>query len=592
MNRIGAASRPTFGPWAAGLVLAAVVVALAAAAARAEEPAEGGFERPALEHPRLQAVGIFPVVLLALFAALVFYVCNWTFLDTRMVNTDRALWGGLVLAGGAVGLAAAVLVPLLLLGLPLGLVLFGGAAAAYAVHRNALVTPPLRVLTGAHLARLTKRRGGRRAAEGDEGPVTGAGRDILFMGLDDLPIRLEGDSQVQRQANREVERILYEAVVRRASTLGVLVRPQKAEVRMRVSGEMVPGGDVERPASEHLAASFKRLAGVDPNETRRPQEGRLRAVVAGQAIELRIKTAGTVRGEQVAVRLVDAAASQMRLEDLGLPEESLESLQQALAARPGLVILSSPKDSGLTTTLHACLRHIDRYINNVVLFGQHADVEVENVQHVVVNQEDGPVASAEVRSRVRMEPDVIAFDSLYGAEIAQVLSQEARDRTVILGIRAADTSQALTRVAALFGSAAPLAERLQIVVNQRVVRLLCPDCREAYRPNPEFLRKANLGSRRIDVLFRPPTASDLEQRRDSVCPRCRNDRYVGRKGLFEVMAVDAEARAMIGRGATVADLRTYARKMGMRNLQEEGLQLVIDGDTSIEEVQRAIQQET
>jgi len=354
---------------------------------------------------------------------------------------------------------------------------------------------------------------------------------------------------------------------------------------------MVEGESIERPAADQFAAVVRRLTGLDPQEARKPQEGRLRAVVAGQSFEIHIKTAGTVRGEQVAMRIIDLSVAQMRLEQLGLAESQLDAIKEALAAKPGLVILSSPKDAGLTTTMHACLRHFDRYVNNVIVFEPRVEIEVENVQHIPISQEDGP-AAAEVRSRVRMEPDVVGFDSLVLPEAAQVLAEALKEHTVLVGIRAADTSQALARVLALFGSPAPLAERLQLVVNQRLVQLLCPECREAYRPNPEFLRKANLASQMVDVLYRPPPRTPMKDGKPVVCPRCNDGRHIGRTGLFEIMPVTPEMREMIGRGASLADVRTQARKAGMRNLQEEGLERIIDGQTSVEEVLRAIKQAT
>ena len=129
-------------------------------------------------------------------------------------------------------------------------------------------------------------------------------------------------------------------------------------------------------------------------------------------------------------------------------------------------------------------------------------------------------------------------------------------------------------------------------MNQRLVRLLCPDCKEGYRPNPDFLRKANLGSRRVDLLYRPPARIEGKDGKAAVCPKCGGDHYVGRTGLFEVMPLDAEAREMIGQGTALSDLVTHLRKLGMRNLQEEGLAMVIDGRTSIEEVLRAIKRES
>jgi type II secretory ATPase GspE/PulE/Tfp pilus assembly ATPase PilB-like protein len=575
------------------IALAAAGLLLASGPVLAEQAAvfSLGIDPQPMAQPAIMAFSLVKTLLVALFAAGVFYVSNWAFLDTRFVNTNTVVWGAVMVAGGVAALAVVVLFPVFVIGLPLGIIVFAGVAVVYSNHRNSLVTPALRVLTKAHVDRIRRRLSGRKAVEGEGGIYVGSGRDIIFMGFDDLPIRPPAAGEIDRQANAEVERVMYDAIVRRASTVGFVDRPQKGEVRFRIDGEMVPGGDIERPLADHFPAALKRLVGLDPEEKRKPQEGRIRAVVSGQTFELRVKTAGTVKGEQIIVRLIDMATSQRRLDELGMTAESASALKDALAKRPGIVVLSSPRDSGLTTTLHACLRHFDRYVNNVVVFEAHPEIEIENVQHVPLNQADGPLATAEVRSRVRMEPDIIAIDSLYLAEVAQVLAEAAAERTVLIGIRAGDTAQALTRLGALFGSREPLAQRLQIVVNQRLVRLLCPECREAYRPNPDFIRKANLGSQRVEMLYRAPTRAVIKDGREVVCPRCHNDRYVGRIGIFELMPMDDEARGMIAAGA-LTDLRTYARKLGMRNLQEEGLRLVIEGATSVEEVLRAIKQET
>ena len=571
---------------------AAALLALEGAAWATQGPAAAahvGFEPPLLADPNLLAMSIIKVTLLAIFAVAAVTVTHWALTDMIEVDTSQTVWGSLVLGAGVAGLAAAVLVPVFFIGLPLAIVLMGGAAMAYVKHRNSLVPPNQTILSRAHIQRLRDRK---EALGRGRSPATGVGRDLILMGMDDLPIPVEPKTREEFLALAAVQRVLHNAIVHRASAVGFVGRRDRGEIRMRISGEMVEGGEIERPVSAQFAAVLRRLAGLDPQEARKPQEGRLRAVVAGQSFEIHIKTAGTVRGEQVAMRIIDLSVAQMRLEQLGLAESQLDAIKEALAAKPGLVILSSPKDSGLTTTMHACLRQFDRYVNNVIVFEPHVEIEVENVQHIPISQEDGPAAAAEVRSRVRMEPDVVGFDSLVLPEAAQVLAEALKEHTVLVGLRAADTSQALARALALFGSPAPLADRLQMVVNQRLVRRLCPECREAYRPNPEFLRKANLASQMVNVLYRPPPRAPMKDGKPVVCPRCNNQRHIGRTGLFEIMPVVPEMREMIGRGASLADVRTQARKAGMRNLQEEGLERIINGQTSVEEVLRAIKQAT
>jgi len=602
-ERAGQARRPNPVLQAAPLLLllALAVPALAAgpetgaptdpagAAAAAYYPR--GFPPPEVAEPGLPVMGLVRVVLLTALAAGMAWVTHWIFTDTQFVGTDRALWSGEALGVGLVSLAVACLVPWLYAGLPLGAAMFGGAAVAYVVHRNARVTPPLRVLGRAHAARLA----GRRSASEPGVTVQAVAPDVTFLGYDDIPRVPESDSFEQRRAALEVARMVGEAIDRGAMALGLLVRPKGGEVRYQVGGEMVAGAPLDPALAADAVRTFKHLTDLDPNETRKPQEGRIQAVTAGRTYDLRIKTSGTVRGEQVAVRIRDQATTRLRLEDLGLTDDPRQALTAGLDTRPGVVLVSAPRHAGLTTTLHACLRHFDRYVDNVVAFEPRVDLEIENVDHVPLDQEDGPVAASEVRQRLHMEPDVVSVDALHDPDVARALLESGgaapeggvTPRTLVIGLRAGDASQALGRLVGLLGSPEPLARHLSAVVNQRLVRLLCPACKEAYRPNPQFLRKANLAVEAIETLYRPPSRTDVSDGHVAVCPDCRNHRYVGRTGLFEVMPLDDEARRLLARRALTA-LRTHCRKLGMRNLQEEGLRLILDGQTSVEEVLRAI----
>ena len=591
-GRRGALLQRTAGqarPWHILPLAALFVTALASstAAAGADEAATyypTGFPPPGLAEPGVPVMGIVRVVLLAAFAAGVFYVTNWVFTDTRFVGTDRALWSGEALGVGLVSLAVACLVPWLYVGLPLGVALFGGATVVYVVHRNARVTAPLRVLGRAHLSRLV---GGVGSGEAGAGSASAAQPDVTFLGYDDIPRVPEADSFEQRRAALEVARVVREAIDREAAALGVIARPRKGEVRYRVGGEMVAGNELDPALAAEVIRTIKRLTDLDPAETRRPQESRIQAVADGRTYDLRVKTAGTVRGEQAAVRIRDQATTRLRLDDLGMTDDQLLTLKDALDARPGVVLLSGPKHSGLTTTLHACLRHFDRYVHNVVALEPRVDLEVENVDHVPLDQEDGPVAASVVRQRLHMEPDVVAIDALHDADVARALFGGDARPALVIGLRGGDATQALSRLIQLLGTAEPIAPTLQVVVNQRLVRLLCPACKEAYRPNPEFLRKANLAAEAVDTLYRPPSRTEVSKGHVAVCPECRNHRYVGRTGLFELMPIDDAARDLLARRALTA-LRTHCRKLGMRNLQEEGLRLILNGQTSVEEVLRAI----
>jgi len=589
---------------AAALIAACLAVGLAASPAAEGGPDPTyyptGVAPPEVARPGMPILGLVRVAGALALAAGVFYVANWVFTDTRFVDTDRVLWSAEVLGAGLASLAVALLVPPFYLGLPLGAAMFAGAALGYVVHRNGRVPPPLRVLSRAHLVRLRERGtlsrslrlrpspgGGNFPRPKVGAPGREAASGIAFLGYDDMPRQPETTTFEQQQAWEAWTRMVREAIDRGASALGLLVRPQKAEVRLQVGGEILADSRLAPALAAEVLRTIKRLADLDLEETRQPQEARLQAVADGRTWDLRIKTAGTVRGEQAAVRIRDQAATRLRLEALGLTDEQVRALKEALDARPGVVLVSGPRHAGLTTTLHACLRHFDRYVNNVVALESSLDLQVEGVEHVPLDQQDGPVAASAVRARLLGEPDVVAVDALHDADVARTLVEGGAGLTLLVGLRAGDTMQALTRLVDLLGGAETIAQRLRAVVTQRLVRLLCPDCKEAYRPNPEFLRKANLPVEANQLLYRPPARLEVADGKEVVCPRCRNRRYVGRTGLFELMPLDAEARALVARSA-LAEVRTYCRKRGMRNLQEEGLRLVLDGRTSVEEVLRAI----
>ena len=223
-----------------------------------------------------------------------------------------------MLGGAVAGLAAAILAPFFAVGLPLGILIFAGAALVYVKHRNALVTPPLMVLTPAHWERVKSRSKGERPDHGvDPGPITAVGRDIVFMGMDDLPLQPDLHRQVERDALAQVEHVMYHAIRHGASAVGYLMRPHGGEVRLRIGGEMVEGGNVAAAGGRGVSGhSSGWRAWTPPRSANRRKAAYGRS--PGHTFELRVKSAGTVRGEQVAIRIIDVAASQMRLEDLGL----------------------------------------------------------------------------------------------------------------------------------------------------------------------------------------------------------------------------------------------------------------------------------
>jgi type II secretory ATPase GspE/PulE/Tfp pilus assembly ATPase PilB-like protein len=181
------------------------------------------------------------------------------------------------------------------------------------------------------------------------------------------------------------------------------------------------------------------------------------------------------------------------------------------------------------------------------------------------------------------------IDDLTDDATARRVIEAAREHLIIVGVQALDVGRAVSRFIGMVQDRKGVSEVLRLVTSQRLARMLCRQCKEAYRPRPEFLRKANLTKQNVDVLYRVPLEREEKRGKVVVCPGCENAGFIDRTGFFEVMPIDAEAREMIAEGKTMADVRLHARKRGSRSLQEAGLRRVIEGLTSVDEVLRVIQ---
>jgi type II secretory ATPase GspE/PulE/Tfp pilus assembly ATPase PilB-like protein len=252
--------------------------------------------------------------------------------------------------------------------------------------------------------------------------------------------------------------------------------------------------------------------------------------------------------------------------------------------------MSAPKHSGRTVSMYAALREIDLFARNVLAVEREPEIEFPDVHQLAVNQAGGQTLAGAVQDGLHSDADVILVETVGEAEAAQVmLAGAAAGKLLLGGLVANDAAEAVERFMRLAGDAKSAGAVLLAATNQRLLRTLCTGCREAYRPNPDFLRKANLQSSQVDVLYREPKTRPVNKKGETVvCPLCRNEGYGGHTVFYEVLALDEQARGELAAGRSVAEVRTMLRKQGQEFLQEEGLRKVVAGVTSVTELLRVL----
>ncbi len=551
-------------------------------------------ELPLAELPAFGAhFNPFKVLAIAVLVIAWFFGCQWVDRDTDVVKTRRERWNIIVLAAGLLGLALLFLPPwqgsAFFLGLSFWVLLAGGGQLAYVVHRNGRVVLDQRVLTLGHVKRLLARE--------DSGPSTKLDRGQRIHLAD------HEDNIVTRPADRE-EAALYDAgqdflfdvLWRRALVAEVIAGKEKVRVVYKIDGVVADRSDLLTPEDASLVLRYvKHLAGLNPEEVRRPQDGRIAAgllIDSGDLNKLQVLTSGSTAGERLRIT-VEQPAARKRLVDLGMFPQRMEKLKPVLRLPVGLVVLSGPRESGVTTTQYAVLREHDAFIQNVHTLERKRIYELDNITQAIHNPEEDVAYSRRLQSVLRREPDVVGVADCNDRETAKIaVRAAAENRKIYLELEGKSAFDTLARLMGLVEDNAMTAKALLAIVNQRLVRILCSACRQSFKPDEKLLRKANIPANKVENFHRPPTEPILDRKgREIICQSCQGSGYVGRTGVFEVFIVDDECRKLIAAGAPIKQIKGQARKGKMYHLDEEGLLKVIEGVTSLDEIIRVLRDE-
>lgn len=532
----------------------------------------------------LSLLRFVPVVLLFLLWC---HTSNWVFEDSRDLKIRPVYWNSMQLLGGLTGLLLVNVVPLYLAGFFVLLGLYGGPLGLYIFERNQHVPENARVLTPDHIKRWTIRQLAKIGIH-----IGGPGGIDAAIGP---PIQLIGKTKTGRRdeaRSRQVEsskgflackEMIYDAILRRATDIHLEPKEDELSCRLRIDGVMYPTDPFDRAVGDSIINIIKVLCAMDITERRRPQDGSFSALLEGREIDFRVASQGTSHGEKVSMRILDQANSVSTLEQLGMRQQMLEKIRQIIRQPHGMFLVCGPTGAGKSTTLYAALNDLDKTEQNIITIEDPVEYKMENVTQIEINTKAGQTFGGSLRSVLRQDPDVVMIGEIRDEETAKIACQAANTGHMVFStVHANDTITALYRLLDLGVEPFMISTSISAILGQRLARRLCPNCKEAYKPNPEFLKQAGLPAEKIEHFYRPPT------KRKEPCTHCNNMGYRGRIGVYELLMINDRMRDLIREKAAMSAIQAEARKNGMLYMREEGLRLVIRGVTSIDEILRVV----
>ena len=376
-----------------------------------------------------------------------------------------------------------------------------------------------------------------------------------------------------------VDLIITQAVRDRASDIHIEPEEDFLRIRFRIDGVLheipSPPKNLELP----LISRIKVLSGMDIAESRIPQDGHTQLEVDGKTIDLRVSTLPTITGENVVMRILDTSSVLIGLDKLGFSEEDEKKFEEIITRPYGIILTTGPTGSGKTTTLYSALTFINSLDRNIITVEDPVEYRLGLIRQVQINPKTGLTFANGLRSILRQDPDVIMVGEIRDLETAIIAVQAALTGHLVFStLHTNDAPSAVVRLENMGVERFLVSASLIAVMAQRLVRVVCPECKEAYKPEAGLLRKLNIEDKNVKFY------------KGRGCDFCKGTGYRGRKGLFEIMTLDDELKEMIIGGASVIELREKARSKGMKTLKEDGVNKVLAGITSIEEVFRVTEE--
>jgi len=389
----------------------------------------------------------------------------------------------------------------------------------------------------------------------------------------------EGDAPVIKL----VHLIIQEAVTMRASDIHIEPFVDRVRIRYRIDGVLMERDSAPRRLLGAIVSRLKIMGSIDIAEKRRPQDGRIKILVAGKDIDLRVSILPTTHGQSVVMRILDRDNIKVGLQDLGFADEDFARFKGMVKRPNGILLVTGPTGSGKTTTLYAALNELNRPDVKIITAEDPVEYYLPGVNQCEVKAKIGMTFARIIRAMLRQNPNILLVGEIRDLETAETAIQASLTGHLVFStLHTNDAPSAITRLVDIGIQPFLVASSVLAIMAQRLVRKVCPKCKVRYEPPAHIL--AGLG-------LRPEIAKKANFTKGKGCSYCNKKGYRGRMGIFELMMMTTQVREMAFKGESHQNIRRMARKQGMRTLFEDGIIKAIKGTTTLEEVLRITQHE-
>ncbi len=393
---------------------------------------------------------------------------------------------------------------------------------------------------------------------------------------DEITIAASEAEASQRPVVRLVDLIISEGILARSSDIHIEPEEGGVAVRYRIDGVLRQVMKIPRQAGLPLISRIKIMSQLDIADRLRPQDGRARVAVNGQPIDLRVSTLPAALGEKVVIRILDSRATVKSLESLGFNANETDGIKRLLENHEGIILVTGPTGSGKTTTLYSCINQIKSEGVNIVTVEDPVEYRIQGIVQVQVQEKAGLTFASALRSILRQDPNVVLIGEIRDRETAQIAVQASLTGHLVLStLHTNDAANAVTRLVDIGVEAYKIAAALRGVLAQRLMRKLCPTCKEVWMETP------------ADRL-KPWVPKGTPLYRAAGCPDCAMTGYRGRFSIVEVLTVSAEVERRIAAGETAEHIAGAARRSGMKGLWDSGLAHVLRGESTLDELTRVV----
>lgn len=457
---------------------------------------------------------------------------------------------------------------------------------AVASSENFMAIDEARAVSGYNNIQLVKAEAGQILAAIEQyytvsNSIEDIVNDLEKMDLDFVPQEKLDLVRLQRITEEPpiiklVNLILAQALKDNASDIHIEPEEEKVRVRLRIDGVLHTLIELTRRMELPIVPRIKVISGLDIMERRKPQDGRFRVRVEDREVDLRISTFPVAFGEKVVMRILDRSTAFLGLEKLGFSPGSCAEFESWIKKPYGIILVTGPTGSGKTSTLYAALSKLNSAEKNIVTLENPREYLLAGINQSEVNPEIGFGFAEGLRSILRQDPDIIMVGEIRDLETAEISIRAALTGHLVFStLHTNDAPGAITRLIDMGIEPFLLSSSIIGVLAQRLVRVICPSCKEQYEPGNEVYEKMGLEKSKKITFYR-----------GRGCLSCRQTGYKGRLGILELMKIDGPLRELMSKTRATAEIRKAAIKAGMKTLLEDGYDKVIQGITTLEEVLR------